>query len=63
MRDYYNEQQIPADVRFVTKYLVNELGYGKKEAKKRLFDLFPYGHVKHTCKISGMKRPRIWSTG
>ncbi|MCK5716777.1 MAG: TusE/DsrC/DsvC family sulfur relay protein [Thiomargarita sp.] len=63
MRDYYTEHQVPVDVRFVTKYLINELGYGKKEAKKHLFELFPYGYVKQACKIAGMKRPRIWSTG
>jgi TusE/DsrC/DsvC family sulfur relay protein len=63
MRNYYSKNQIPADVRHVTKHLVDELGYSKKEAKKRLFELFPYGHVKQTCKIAGMRKPRIWSTG
>ena len=63
MRQYYSEHQSPADVRDVTKYLVAELDYDKKEAKKCLFDLFPYGYVKQACKIAGMKKPRIWSTG
>ena len=63
MRDYYNERRIPADVRYVTKFIANELGCGKKDAKKRFFELFPFGHVQQCCKIAGMKRPRIWSTG
>ncbi|MDM8561502.1 TusE/DsrC/DsvC family sulfur relay protein [Candidatus Parabeggiatoa sp. HSG14] len=63
MRDYYNEHQIAADVRYVVKYLVEELGLDKKEAKKRLFELFPYGYVKQACKVAGMRRPRTWSTG
>ena len=35
----------------------------KEEAKKIIFDLFPYGYVKQACKIAGMQRPRAWSTG
>ncbi len=63
MRDYYNEHRVPPDVRHVTGYLVKEHGHAKKEAKKIIFTLFPYGYVKQACKISGMKRPRGWSTG
>jgi len=63
MRDYYNEHRVAPDVRHVTKYLANEYGCDKKEAKKIIFKLFPYGYVKQACKISGMKRPRGWSTG
>lgn len=63
MRKYYNEHGIAPDVRHVTDYLVKETGLDKKKAKKLLFDLFPYGYVKQACKISGMKRPRAWSTG
>ncbi len=63
MRAYYNEHLTPADVRHTTKFLVDELGIAKKDAKKRLFDLFPYGYVKQACKISGMRKPRMWSTG
>jgi tRNA 2-thiouridine synthesizing protein E len=31
--------------------------------RNRLFELFPYGYVQQVCKISGMKKPRSWSTG
>lgn len=62
MRGYYNEHQIAPDARFTIKYLANDLGYGRA-ARKRLFELFPYGYVKQACKASGMKRPRAWSTG
>lgn len=62
MRDYYSEHGIAADARFVIKYLANELGYGDR-ARARLFELFPYGHVKQACKVAGMRRPRAWSTG
>ena len=63
MRGYFDEHQIAPDVRHVTRYLaiVNECS--KKEAKKIVFDLFPYGYVKQACKIAGMKKPRAWSTG
>jgi len=63
MQAYYAEHWIAPDVRHVVKYLASELGYDKKEAKKIIFKLFPYGYVKQACKISGMKRPRAWSTG
>ena len=62
MRDYYTEQGIAADARFVIKFLADELGYGDR-ARTRLFELFPYGYVKQACKIAGMRRPRAWSTG
>ena len=63
MREYWLEHRVTPDVRHVVEYLVNEQGYEKKEAKKHLFDLFPYGYVKQACKIAGMQRPRAWSTG
>ena len=62
MRDYYAEHLTAPDSRHVVKYLAEELDYGRK-AKKRLFELFPYGYVQQACKIAGMKRPRSWSTG
>lgn len=62
MRRYYDEHQIAADARFTIKFLADELGLGAR-ARNRLFELFPYGYVKQACKISGMKRPRAWSTG
>jgi tRNA 2-thiouridine synthesizing protein E len=60
MREYYEEHQIAADARYVIKHLAQRYG---SEARKRLFELFPYGYVKQACKIAGMKRPRAWSTG
>ena len=60
MRDFYEENQVAADARFVIKHLAQRMG---KEAHKKLFELFPYGYVKQACKISGMRRPRAWSTG
>ncbi|MBL1277534.1 MAG: TusE/DsrC/DsvC family sulfur relay protein [Ectothiorhodospiraceae bacterium] len=63
MRSHYNEHSVAPDVRHAVKALAAEKGYEKKEAKKRMFTLFPYGYVKQACKIAGMKRPRGWSTG
>lgn len=62
MRSYYGEHRVAADARFVIKYLADDAGYGR-DAKRVLFQLFPYGYVKQACKIAGMKRPRAWSTG
>jgi len=63
MRDYWLEHKVAPDVRHVTKYLVEQQGMEKKAAKQHLFNLFPYGYVKQACKIAGMIRPRVWSTG
>jgi len=63
MRDYWLEHKVTPDVRHVTKYLVEETGMEKKAAKQHLFNLFPYGYVKQACKVAGMIRPRVWSTG
>ncbi len=63
MREYYNEKNIAPDVRHVIHYLAIENECAKSEAKKLIFKLFPYGYVKQTCKIAGMKKPRAWSTG
>lgn len=60
MRQYYDEHQVAADARHVIKHLSVRFG---NEARKRLFELFPYGYVSQACKIAGMKRPRAWSTG
>mgnify|MGYP001125096939 CR=1 FL=1 len=60
MREFYEENQVAADARFVIKHLAQRMG---KEAHKKLFELFPYGYVKQACKIAGMRRPRAWSTG
>jgi tRNA 2-thiouridine synthesizing protein E len=63
MRDYYKEHGVAPDVRHTTKQLGVDLDIDKKQAKNKLFKMFPYGYVKQTCKIAGMKRPRGWSTG
>lgn len=62
MRQYYEEHRIAADARFAIKALGEHLGAGM-DARRRLFELFPYGYVKQACKIAGMRRPRAWSTG
>lgn len=62
MRDYYDDQKIAPSTRYVTKFIAEELGYGRG-ARNYLFKIFPYGYVKQACKIAGMKRPRGWSTG
>ena len=63
MRDYWTESRVTPDVRHVVDYLAREQGLEKKGAKQQLFKLFPYGYVKQACKIAGMQRPRVWSTG
>ena len=63
MRKYYGEHIVAPDVRHLTNYLASEYQCNKKEAKKLVFELFPYGYVKQACKIAGMKKPRAWSTG
>lgn len=60
MREFYEEHQVAPDARYTIKHLSSRLG---KDARNKLFELFPYGYVKQACKISGMKRPRNWSTG
>lgn len=60
MREFYDENQVAADARFVIRHLAKRMG---KDAHKKLFELFPYGYVKQACKIAGMRRPRAWSTG
>ena len=60
MREYYAEHQIAPDVRHVMKHLATKHGAA---SRNMIFELFPYGYVKQTCKIAGMKRPRAWSTG
>ncbi len=63
VRRYYAERGITPDIRHVAKHLATLIDVDKKAAKARLFELFPFGYVKQTCKIAGMKRPRAWSTG
>lgn len=63
MREQWTQNRIAPDVRHVMEYLVSEHGFDKKGAKTHLYKLFPYGYVKQACKIAGMQRPRVWSTG
>jgi tRNA 2-thiouridine synthesizing protein E len=63
MREYQAGHGITPDIRHVAKHLAEHLGCDRKVAKKRIFELFPYGYVKQACKIAGMMRPRAWSTG
>ena len=63
MRGFWAEHRIAPDVRHVVDFLVKEQGFDKKRAKEHLFRLFPYGYVKQACKIAGMRKPRVWSTG
>lgn len=63
MQSYYNEHNVAPDVRHLISHMAVENSLSKREAKKLVFDFFPYGYVKQACKIAGMKRPRAWSTG
>ena len=63
MREQWTKNRIAPDVRHVMEFLASELGIDKKAAKTHLYKLFPYGYVKQACKIAGMQRPRVWSTG
>lgn len=60
MRGYYAEHGVSADARHVIKHMENR---HPGTARKRLFELFPYGYPGQACKVAGMKRPRAWSTG
>lgn len=62
MRAFLDEHQLIPDARFVIGFLAVEAGLGDS-ARRRLFELFPYGYVRQACKIAGMRRPRAWSTG
>jgi len=59
MRAFREEHQVSPDVRFVMRHLTETFG----ASRNRLFELFPYGYAGQACRIAGMKRPRIWSTG
>ncbi len=59
MRGYFEEHQVAPDARFVMRYLSET----RNAPRNRLFELFPYGYPGQACKLAGMRRPRIWSTG
>lgn len=62
IREYYDENFVAIDARFVIKFLAEDMGKGG-EARSYLYELFPYGYMQQACKIAGMRRPRAWSTG
>lgn len=63
LRDYHADHGIVPDIRHTARYFAEQTGVDKKRGKARIFELFPYGYVRQTCKIAGMRRPRAWSTG
>lgn len=63
MRDYLEEHQVAADARLTYRFMAKHDGTSTNEARKRFYKLFPYGYVQQACKISGMRQPRVWSTG
>ena len=63
MRTYLDEHGIAADARFVFRHMAERHGESTKTARRRFFELFPYGYAKQACKIAGMRQPRAWSTG
>jgi tRNA 2-thiouridine synthesizing protein E len=63
VREYFAEHLITPDIRHVVTYIAERTNCDKKAGKQRIFELFPYGYVKQTCKVAGMMRPRAWSTG
>jgi tRNA 2-thiouridine synthesizing protein E len=63
IRDYHDAYGITPDIRHAAKDLGARTGHDKKQAKARIFALFPYGYVRQACKLAGMRRPRAWSTG
>ena len=63
MRGYLDDHGLAPDARFAFAFLADRHGESKADARRRFFELFPYGYVKQACKIAGMRQPRAWSTG
>ena len=63
IREFHEEHQITPDVRDATKFLVEQKGIDKKEAKKVLFKLFPNGYMQQGVQLAGMRRPTAWCVG
>jgi tRNA 2-thiouridine synthesizing protein E len=63
VRNSEADHGVMPDVRHVLKYLAKRDGLSKSGSKAAMYALFPYGYVKQTIKIAGMKQPRAWSTG
>jgi len=63
MREYLETNGVAADARFVFRHLGERHAESSKAARRRFFQLFPYGYTRQACKIAGMRQPRAWSTG
>ena len=63
MRSFHDEHSVAPDQRFVLNLIAQQGGLDKAQARRRMYELFPYGYVKQACKIAGMRQPRAWSTG
>lgn len=59
MRAEREAHGVSPDARHVMRHLAETRG----AHRNRLFELFPYGYPGQACRIAGMKRPRVWSTG
>ncbi len=59
MRAEREKHGVSPDARHVMRHLAETRG----ARRNRLFELFPYGYAGQACRIAGMKRPRLWSTG
>lgn len=63
MRQFLDEHRIAADARLTYRFMAQQNAVSANAAKKHFYQLFPYGYVQQACKISGMRQPRVWSTG
>lgn len=63
MREFHEAHEVAPDQRFVLRDIARREGLDKAAARRRIYDLFPYGYVRQACKIAGMRQPRAWSTG
>lgn len=59
MREEREKRGVTPDARHVMRHLSETRG----ASRNRLFELFPYGYPGQACRIAGMRRPRVWSTG
>ncbi|MCE1238035.1 MAG: TusE/DsrC/DsvC family sulfur relay protein [Hyphomicrobiales bacterium] len=59
MREEREKHGVSPDARHVIRHLAETRG----AHRNRLFEPFPYGYPGQACRIAGMKRPRVWSTG
>ena len=54
--DYFDEYQVVAAVRVLTKAIGKRLGKDKGNSKY-LYQLFPYGPAKQACRYAGLPKP------